>query len=133
VHAELGPHGGLVARFLAEVRTRRVEWAELAVRADGPGVTPAMHAITELPWPRAVLSAVDGAGLDAFASLGLSRSDFTDPMALGDVRVSVLAAAKAIAAGDQLAVEHRRVLLQAFADEGFESAVAALRESPESS
>lgn len=133
MRAELGPHGGLVARFLDEVRTRRVDWPEHAVRAEGPGVTSAMYALAELHWPRAVLSAVDEAGLDAFASLGLSRADFTDPLALGDVKVSVLAATKAIAAGDQLPVEHRRALLQAFADEGFESAVAALRERPESS
>lgn len=132
-NAELGPHGDLVARFLGEVRTKHVDWAEHAVRAENPGVTPAMIAIAELRWPRAVLSAVDEAGLEAFASLGLSRADFTDPLALGDAKVSVLSAAKAIAAGDQLAVEHRRALLQAFADEGFESAVVALEGSPESS
>jgi len=130
-NSRFGSQGDLVAAFLAEVRTRQVDWAEHAVRAENPGVTPALTAIAELRWPRAVLSAVDKAGLEAFASLGLSRADFADPLALGDVKVSVSSAAKAIAAGDQLAVEHRRALLEPFAAEGFESAAAALQESTE--
>ena len=129
-NARFGPQGDLVARFFAELRTRRIDWAAHAVRAENPGVSPAMTAIAELSWPRTVLNAVDEAGLQAFAALGLSRSDFDDPLALGDVKVSVLSASKAIAAGDRLAIEHRRALLEPFAAEGFESAAAALRARP---
>ena len=125
--AKFGPRGELVAWFLDEVRTKQVEWAAHAVRAENPGVSPAMQAIADLSWPRAVLNAVDEAGLEAFGSLGLSRSDFEDPLSLGDVKVSVLSALKAVAAGDQLAMEHRRALLEPFVDVGFESAAAAMR------
>ena len=123
-HAEFGPHGDLVALFLEELRTRRIDWAAHAAHAQNPGVSPAMLALVELPWPHAVLDAVDRAASHAFASLGLSRSDFDDPLALGDVKVSVLSAVKAIAAGDQLTMRHRRALLGPFAAAGFASAAA---------
>ncbi len=132
-HAKFGPRGDLVAQFLDEVRTKQVDWAAHAEQAENPGVTPAMDAITQVKWPRAVLSAVDKAGLEAFASLGLSRADFRDPLALGDVKVSVSSAAKAIAAGDELAIDHRRALLEPFAAAGFQSAATALREATPSS
>jgi hypothetical protein len=128
-NTEFGPHGDLVARFLDEVRTRQIDWAAHAMRIENPGVSPAMTAIIGLSWPGAVLDAVDRAGLRAFASLGLSRADFADPLSLGDVKVSLMSAVKAIAAGDQLAVEHRRALLEPYATAGFESAAAALHAS----
>jgi hypothetical protein len=126
-----GPHGTLVARFLDEVRTRQVDWAAHAVLADHPGTSPAMTAITELHWTDTVLDALDRAGLRVFATLGLSRTDFDDPLALGDVKVSVSSAVKAIAAGDRLAIEHRRALLEPFVAAGFESAATALRDDHE--
>ncbi|GAA3925877.1 hypothetical protein [Actinoplanes auranticolor] len=115
-----------MARFLEEVRTKQIDWAAHARRIDNPGVSPAMTAIVSLSWPRTVLDAVDRAGLQAFASLGLSRADFADPLSLGEVKVSLMSAVKAIAAGDQLAFEHRQALLEPFATAGFESAAAAL-------
>ncbi|MEU4621946.1 hypothetical protein AB0G04_18480 [Actinoplanes sp. NPDC023801] len=119
-----------MARFLEEVRTRQIDWAAHAELVDNPGLLPAMTAIAELPWAPRVLDAVDRAGLQTFGSLGLARSDFDDPLSLGDVKVSVLSAVKAIAAGGQLAIEHRRVLLEPYVAAGFESAATALHEGP---
>jgi hypothetical protein len=122
-----GPHGDLVGAFLDEVASRSVDWVAFTQHPRGPQRLAATQAITEVRWPAALIDAVGTAGLRTYGSLGLSRSDFADPLHLGRVKRDIGSASKAIAAGGKLAAEHRRVLLVPFVEAGFVSAAEALR------
>lgn len=116
-----GPSHESVTAFLEEVRaTPKEAWRPLmegdtTVQEQAAAVKATVGAMSA-----AVRAAVDKAGRDAFASVGLTNDDL-DRRPRTNARDRVASAAIALAMGDKLAAEHREVLLRVFVDAGFTS------------
>ncbi|MFC8190876.1 hypothetical protein ACFUMH_04330 [Cellulomonas sp. NPDC057328] len=124
--AKYGPHGDLVAEFLQAVSSGGLNWQQVVADSRPPERRSAIQAVGKIPWPAARLAAVDKAGLDAFAALGLSRSDFAHPLDLGALKVAISAGSKAVAVCDRVGVEVVRTLLQPFANQRVDAADEAI-------
>jgi hypothetical protein len=122
-----GPHGDLVGALLDEVASQRIDWSEFEQGPRAERWLATAGALTEIRWPAALIDAVFSGSTRAYSSLGLRRADFSSPLGRSRVRAAIEGASQAIAAGEKLASEHRRVLLAPFVDAGFVSAVEALR------
>jgi hypothetical protein len=120
---KLGPHGAAVEAFLDEVRAsppeRFLEVYEQS--AANTGVLEATRGLAAVPMSAAVSSAVESATMKAFRSLGLRKEDFPPRLGVSEVATALRSAAGALAVGDALAPEHRRVLLAPFVRAGFAS------------
>ncbi|MGY4645318.1 hypothetical protein [Cellulomonas sp. URHB0016] len=125
-NGKFGPHSEVVARFVAEVRTRDVDWSRFVELADQPGVDDAVKAVGYARWSASLQSATSKASLDTHKALGLSRADFSGPLDRALVRGMIQMTAKAIVLGDKVPAEHTSSLLRPFAEVGVESAAAAL-------
>jgi hypothetical protein len=123
-----GPHTQDVADFLAEVRgSERTVWTALLEHAEPtPAAVEATEAVMAVRLSASVLTAVDADAVAAFRSLGLSRADFPGRLALASIDDAINCAARALAAGDQLAPQHVGTLLRPFAAVGFSSVVEPL-------
>lgn len=116
-----GTNHAQVEAFLAEVgSTPRSAWA--GIMADDTTVQerPAATKATVGTMSAAVRGAVDKAARDAFASVGLTNED-VPRRPRTNAREYVASAALALAMGDDLAPEHREVLLRPFVTAGFTS------------
>lgn len=128
-----GTHDDLVTGFLAEVaRQDEATWHHLSEGPlrPSPERDDAVHALTTVPMPAPVRTAVADVAPHAFAGLGLDLADFPGPLELLSVRWAIEAALFAIAGCDHLSREHAETLLRPFADAGFTSAAAALDRVP---
>lgn len=129
--AGLGSRGDVVARFLEEVRRASVEdWRQYLQGVSGQprGARREAFRTLEPGLSAAVEGAVDRAADEAYRSLRLSSDQFPGQEArFIALQTDVIAAAQAIAAGDTVRPESRRVLLQLFADIGFHTAGEVLR------
>lgn len=127
--SKYGPHGDAVTAFLDEVSAAdKATWyrfAEIAV--PSAAFTAAASAQVHTPMSASVQSAVYSAALASFRALGLKPADMPPGVRVSAVSVGIDGALAAIAAGDKLAAEHRRTLLEPFAALGFATAMAELR------
>ncbi|WP_258724385.1 hypothetical protein [Cellulomonas sp. NS3] len=118
-----GAHSELVEAFLDEVRsTGKDVWrryAELALPSRA--VVAAGRALNEVRLPAPVKTALYSASLDAFRSIGLTDDDLPEGVYVSRVAGGIQNAATALAAGESLEAEHRRVLLVPFDECGFDS------------
>lgn len=129
VRSKFGTHAPVVEAFLAEVTSIDVDWEALALAARTPGRRAALSALAEVPFPVAMLSAVERAALDAYGSLGLTDDDFENPLSRGTVKVAIVSGAQALAVQDKLAHEHLEALLAPLAHVGVASVEPALASS----
>jgi hypothetical protein len=123
--------GALVAQFLEEVRGASIDdWRRYLQGVSGQPRGSRREVFRELE-PRlgaVVEAAVDRAADQAYRSLRLSGDKFPGQEArFIALQTDVITAAQVIAAGDKVPLESRQVLLQPFADVGFEAAGEALR------
>lgn len=126
---KFGTHSAVVENFLAEVISIDVDWEALALAARTPGRRAALSALAEVPFPVAMLSAVERAALDVYGSLGLTDDDFENPLSRGTVKVAIVSGAQALAVQDKLAQEHLEALLAPLAHMGFTSVEPVLASS----
>ncbi|MFB9954149.1 hypothetical protein [Cellulomonas denverensis] len=115
--------------FLAEVaRQDKATWRQLSEGPlrPSPERDDAVHALTAMPVPAPVRTAVADVASHAFTGLGLDLADFPGPLELLSVRSAIEAALFAIAGCDRLSRAHAETLLRPFADAGFASAATAL-------
>jgi hypothetical protein len=126
--SKYGPHGDAVVAFLAEVSaTDKATWYRFTeVAVPSAAIEAATSALVDTPFSASVSSAVYGAALASFRALGLKPADMPSGVRVSAVSVRIRGALRAIAAGDKLAAEHRRALLEPFAAVGFATAVAEL-------
>ncbi|WP_230684944.1 hypothetical protein [Cellulomonas sp. JZ18] len=117
-NAKYGPNGDLVSAFINALTAGGLDWQQVVADSRTPERRSAIQAVGDVPWPAPRLAAVDKAGLDAFAALGLSRSDFSHPLDLGALKVAISAASKAVALCDRVGADVVRTLLQPFANQG---------------
>ncbi|HLT10908.1 MAG TPA: hypothetical protein VK028_08880 [Micromonosporaceae bacterium] len=125
-HAKFGPHGDRVAAFLEEVRaTDKAGWHTFASLPREPGSgRRASAALREIRLSGPVQSAVHSAALAAFRSLELKADDLPDGYRIMAIPTAIDGAVRALAAGPDLAPEHREALLGEFERAGFTSVQA---------
>jgi hypothetical protein len=125
-----GVHGAVVARFLDQVRRASTgDWRRYleAVAGQPRGARREVLRTLEPRLGAAVETAVDRAADEAYRSLRLSSDRFPGVEArFIALHTDVITAALVLAAGDTLGPHARQVLLQPFADAGFEAAAHAL-------
>lgn len=116
-----GEHHDEVQAFLDEVvATPRATWVDLMARDSTVQERPAAVKAIVGGLPAAVRGAVSSAALEAIDEVGLSDEDLSGRRRR-QLRDRVESAAVAVARGDDLAPEHREVLLRPFVDTGFSS------------
>ncbi|MGC5617055.1 hypothetical protein [Georgenia sp. Z1491] len=118
---KFGEHHDEVQAFLDEVvATPRATWVDLMAGDSTVQERPAAVKAIVGGLPAAVRGAVSSAALEAIDEVGLSDDDLSGRRRR-QLRDRVESAAVAVARGDDLAPEHREVLLRPFVDTGFSS------------
>jgi hypothetical protein len=121
--SRFGKRGDAVQAFVDEVSaTAPDRWQEVfAASTPTPEVLAAAEALREVGLSASVSSAIDSATRTAFRGLGLRKEDFRAGIGVSGLLTDIQYAASALAVGDALAPEHRRVLLEPFRATGFRS------------